>query len=284
MRCPSFAVPSVSEREDLRLAALEQAGAVRARVDADLDLDRPDLLGAAAVRAALVDGDLLADEVLVDRLARLLDVALRRASPSRRPVAVGRCRADRERQLTSSTICSKSRCRFADLSCFESCSASVSARSSSPNCSRTGPSTAAERCFSSSGWSAARTCIWRVMSSSVESIESARASSPSSSSTIAPALAEADGLDPLPDRVAVVALELGGEVEVEPLRLAGLAAQLFLRLAQLHDLGVRELERLEERRPRGSPPRRPRPSSGRPSCRRRSGRASSRPRSRAASG
>src|SRR5207248_8088918 len=59
-------------RQDLRLAAREQAGAVRTWVDADLDLDRPDLLGAAAVRAALVDGDLLADEVLVDRLARLL--------------------------------------------------------------------------------------------------------------------------------------------------------------------------------------------------------------------
>src|SRR5205823_4582914 len=57
--------------EDLRLAAREQAGAVGTRVDADLDLDRPDLLGAAAVRAALVDGDLLPHEILVDRLAGL---------------------------------------------------------------------------------------------------------------------------------------------------------------------------------------------------------------------
>jgi len=38
-------------REDLRLAAREQAGAVCARVDADLDLDRPDLLRAATVWA-----------------------------------------------------------------------------------------------------------------------------------------------------------------------------------------------------------------------------------------
>ncbi len=53
-------------------------------------------------------------------------------------------------------------------------------------------------------------------------------------------------MDALPDRVAVVALDLGGEVEVEPLRLAGLAAQVLLRLAQLHDLAVRELERLED--------------------------------------
>src|SRR5438105_4296524 len=36
--------------EDLCLAAREQAGAVCPRVDADLDLDRPDLLRPAAVR------------------------------------------------------------------------------------------------------------------------------------------------------------------------------------------------------------------------------------------
>src|SRR4029079_8053003 len=60
--------------EDLSLAACEQAGAVGARVDADLDLDRPDLLGAATVWAPLLDGDLLPHEVLVDRLARLLDL------------------------------------------------------------------------------------------------------------------------------------------------------------------------------------------------------------------
>src|SRR5262249_53389657 len=63
-------------RQDLRLAAREQAGAVRTRVDAHLDLDRPDLLSAATVRAPLVDGDLLPHEVLVDRFARLLDLRL----------------------------------------------------------------------------------------------------------------------------------------------------------------------------------------------------------------
>src|SRR5690242_5356475 len=63
-------------REDLRLAAREQAGAVGARVDADLDGDRPDVLRAAAVGAALVDRDLLPDEILVDRVAGLLDLRL----------------------------------------------------------------------------------------------------------------------------------------------------------------------------------------------------------------
>ena len=90
-------------REDLRLAAREEAGAVCARVDADLDLDRPDLLGAAAVGPPLVDRDLLADEVLVDRLGGLLD----RSSSSRLSFDAPRrrrrpARADRERQLRRS--------------------------------------------------------------------------------------------------------------------------------------------------------------------------------------
>src|SRR5947207_6396361 len=53
-------------------------------------------------------------------------------------------------------------------------------------------------------------------------------------------------LDALPDCVTLVALELREEVEVEPLRLAGLAAQVLLRLAQLRDLAMGELERLED--------------------------------------
>src|SRR5581483_10236600 len=64
-------------REDLRLAAREEAGAVGTRVDADLDVDRTDLLRAAPVRPALLDRDLLADEVLVDRLGRALHELLR---------------------------------------------------------------------------------------------------------------------------------------------------------------------------------------------------------------
>ena len=44
----------------------------------------------------------------------------------------------------------------------------------------------------------------------------------------------------------VRALELGGQLGVEPLHLADLAAQVLLRLAELADLLVREVERLEE--------------------------------------
>ena len=43
-------------------------------------------------------------------------------------------------------------------------------------------------------------------------------------------------------------LDLGGQLRVEPLLLADLAAQVFLRLADLHDLAVCELEGLEHRR------------------------------------
>ena len=41
-------------------------------------------------------------------------------------------------------------------------------------------------------------------------------------------------------------LELGGQLRVEVLGLAGLTPEVFLRVADLHDLGVRELEGLED--------------------------------------
>ena len=50
---------------------------MRPRCEADLDVDRPDLLRATTVGPALVDGDLLADDVLVDRVGRVLDPRLR---------------------------------------------------------------------------------------------------------------------------------------------------------------------------------------------------------------
>jgi hypothetical protein len=44
----------------------------------------------------------------------------------------------------------------------------------------------------------------------------------------------------------VLRLELGGELGVEVLRLAGRLRELFLRVADLHDLALRELEGLED--------------------------------------
>ena len=68
-----------------------------ARRDADLALDRADLLGAASVGTTLVDRDLLTDEILVDRLGRTLHVLLRDRVLDRRLALFGRA-ADRERQ------------------------------------------------------------------------------------------------------------------------------------------------------------------------------------------
>ncbi len=93
-----------------------------------------------------------------------------------------------------------------------------------------------------------RTWIWRWMSLSVESIEIAGASSEPSSSTIAPDAARPSAWIRSADRVAVRRLDLRGEIGVEPFRLAGLGAELLLRLAELANLGVRNLERLEEKR------------------------------------
>ena len=67
-------VPEGDVGEDLGLAAGEQRRAVDARGDVDLALDRPDLVLGAAVGALLVDGDRLADRVLLDRVEGGLDL------------------------------------------------------------------------------------------------------------------------------------------------------------------------------------------------------------------
>ena len=164
--------------------------------------DRPDLLRAAAVRAALLDRDLLADEVLVDRLGGPLDELLRQrvlddgASPSTVAGPTGNGSSTRlddpvEEQLRASPTSAPS-----------SPARPRSARAGRPRTARApGPRPPPSRCFSSSSARLERTCIWRTMSSSVESIESSGASSPASSSTIAPASRRPSALDALPDRV-----------------------------------------------------------------------------------
>src|SRR5262249_2951959 len=77
-------------------AAREERRAVRARTDADLARDRANLRLRAAVGAPLLHRDLLADEVLVDGLRGLLDVALRGAVERAR---LGALPGTRERQL-----------------------------------------------------------------------------------------------------------------------------------------------------------------------------------------
>ena len=97
MRWPSFACQR-EQAHDLRLAALEERRAVRARSDADLTGHVADVLHGGR-RAALVDGDLLPHEPLVDRLGGPLHELLRQRVLDHRAVAVHRGRPDRERQL-----------------------------------------------------------------------------------------------------------------------------------------------------------------------------------------
>src|SRR6185295_5048292 len=84
---------------DLRLAAREQRRTMRARSDADLTRDLADVLRAATVRATLLDRDLAANELLVDRLRGLLDVLAGDRVLLHRLVTVGGRRCDRKRQL-----------------------------------------------------------------------------------------------------------------------------------------------------------------------------------------
>src|SRR5205814_755368 len=60
------------DRERLGLPAGEQRAAVRARQQAGLDRDRADLVLAAPVGALLVDGDALADDLLLEPVEREL--------------------------------------------------------------------------------------------------------------------------------------------------------------------------------------------------------------------
>src|SRR3954469_6614477 len=87
------------QRHDLRLASREERGAVRARRHGDFAGDVADVLRATAVRAALLDRDLAADKLLVDRLGGLLHVAARDRVLRSGLVALTGSRGPRERQL-----------------------------------------------------------------------------------------------------------------------------------------------------------------------------------------
>ncbi len=87
------------QRQDLRLPALEEARAVRARADTHLALDRADLLRVATVGPVLLDRDLAAHDLLVDRLGRALDELAREAVLHLRSFAVDRRGTDRESEV-----------------------------------------------------------------------------------------------------------------------------------------------------------------------------------------
>src|SRR5207248_4511897 len=65
--------PESDAGEDLGLTACEEGGTVDSRRDVDLALDRADLVLRAAVGPLAVDGDPLADHVLLELRERPLD-------------------------------------------------------------------------------------------------------------------------------------------------------------------------------------------------------------------
>ena len=227
------------QRHDLRLPAREERRAVRARRDADLARDRADLLRAAPVRAPLVDGDLLADEVLVDRLGRPLQRTASSSSPSTgaSPSAAGGPTGNGSSTRLDDAVEEQLPLRRLELlrvllglgeraqvvlellphRCFD----------------RLQADRLAGRRRGSSGPGSAGGCPPRSSPSS----DLGGQSSPSSSSTTAPRLAQAVRLDVLADaRRRCGSLSSAVTLGVEPLRLAGLLAELLLRLAELDDL------------------------------------------------
>ncbi len=234
------------QAQNLRLPALEEARAVRPRRDRDLAVDLADLLGAAAVGPPLVDRDLLADEILVDRLGGLLDVALGQAVLDLRGAAVRGGRADRERQLDAVDDPLEEKVALGRLQLLR-------VLLGIGESSQVVLELLAHRTLD--GHEAllleqhreARAGLQLPLDVRLGRLHRRRAGDLGQELVgDGSALAKAVLLDPLPDRVPVGRLDLGGEVGVEPLRLAGLGAQILLRVTELADLGMGELERLEQ--------------------------------------
>ncbi len=227
-------------REHLRLAALEQAGAVRARVHPDLDVDRPDLLGAAAVGPPLVYGDLLPDDVLVDRVARLLDVRLRERV-HRSLVAAGR---ERESHLGEDAIEEEMPLRGLEL-----LRVLLGVGERLQLIAELFPHRTLDcrKPLLLEQHVEARPHLDLALDVVVGRVHRDRRSEVGTELLDDRSRrGETVALDPLPDGVPLGRLDLGVEVGVEPLRLAGLRAEILLRLAEAADLAVRELERLEK--------------------------------------
>ena len=232
------------QRHDLRLAAGEERRAVRARADRHLDLDRADLRLGAAVRTPLVDRDLLADEVLVDRLARLADVRFvsesLRARPRRRPPGNG-----------SSTVRRSARRAGA---------ASPTSAPSSPARPRSAPEVGLEL-LAHRALDGGRALLLedhpeRHPASGARAGCRPRSSSWSarrhSSRSPRRSRRPRGGLLRIgPDLVAVRSLEPVGHLRVEPLRLAGLARSSSWASQSL------SISRARARAPRGASPREP---------------------------
>src|SRR4051812_35005619 len=229
------------ERHDLRLPAGEEGRPVRARRDADLGVDLPDLVRGATVRATLVDRDLPADERLVDGLAGLLDELLRHRVL--RGLALGR--TDRERELDAVDDPLEEQRPLGGLQLLR-----VLLRI------REGAEVVAELLLHRALDGGEPLLLQdqgeaRAHLRPAEDVLLGRVHRQIRAELVlellhdAAGLAQADLGDALGDPRALALGQLRGQLAVEPLRLARLPAQILLRLAELLDLAVRDLEGLE---------------------------------------
>src|SRR4051812_28952815 len=242
---PLLRSPERQQRHDLRLPAGEEARAVGPRHHAGLDLDRPDLRRRATVGADLMHRDLLTDKALVDRLARLLDVALRQRVLDD-GLTVGRRRTDRERQLD---VLDDPLEEEAALGGLELLRVLLSVGQppqvvlellAHDRLDRDRALLLEDRVQGHTHLQLLRDVLLRhrvgdradfLLEDLLDDVGG---------------LAEALLLDARPDGVAVLALEPLCRRRVEPLRLPDLRAELVLRVAELDDLAMCDLERLEE--------------------------------------
>ena len=231
-----------AERQDLRLAAGEQAGAVRPRCEADLDVDRADLLRATTVGPPLVDGDLLADDVLVDRVGRLLDPRLRR-----RVLLVRLSVGDREREVD---VLDDVVVEHAALAGLEVLRVLLGVG----QLFQVALELLAHRAFDGDEALLVEHerepaldlhLLHHVVLGGVERDVGADLVDDLADDRLGGL--QALRLDALPDRVAVRRLELCRQRRVDPLRLANLLTQIVDDVADALDLGVGELEREQHR-------------------------------------
>ena len=253
MRCSSLAVPSVTSVSAWVWPRVKSAEpCVRGR-DADLGRDRADLLGRAPVGAPLLDRDLLAHDLLVDRVGRVAHPAAgQRVEP-----AVD-ARRERQLQLVLDPLVQRGA-----LGRLELLGVLLGVRELAQRLAEL----LVDRGLD--GLAAALLADRRDRERDLDAAhhlglggvagDAAAARPPGSRSRRRDAGQAVLGQQRVEAR-AVAGVDLGLDAGVLPLRLADLGAQVELRLAELPDGLVGHLEGLQHARPRRSPWRPPRPS------------------------
>ena len=213
---------------------------MRTRLDGDFNLDRADLLFRATVGAPLVNGDLRADEALVDRVGRLLDVPLRC-----RVEAVLFATRERERNALEDAAVEQVRLRRLEV---------LRVLLRVGQVLQVGAELLAHRTLNGSCPLLLDDLLKRHPHlKRTTHVGFGRLHRDDASFTLddlgddCTRGRDAVRLNARSDLGAVLGIDLLRDGGIEPLRLTGLCAEVFLRLAQLDDLGLGDIERLKQR-------------------------------------